>query len=502
MRIHNKLFLILILFSALLVSTIAALAQWSIDKGMIEYVNTREATALQPFVVELASLYQQSQSWKSFALDPRSFHIKIKNSLSKGSKDYVEGKGSFSRPPLHPPQHQSSRQSLDERPPEQGRNKTPRRPPPRGNFPPDGRDSKINYVLLDAQKSEVAGDLVPHKSYSYIPIEINATAVGYLAIAKREELTEGYELDFIQSQHNFLWIIALGVMLLVILVTLPLARHLVTPLRTLNSGMHQLTQGNYQQKMDFKRKDELGDLGRDFNELASTLEKNDTARKRWLANISHELRTPLAILRGELEAMIDKVRPLSIENVTSANDEVQHLARLIDDLQVLTSTDIGGMTYRKEEVNLVSFIQHESKKYQDYLSESALSYSFNTSTSDVYVYADQTRLCQLIENLLNNSIKYARSGTQVRLSLHIDNEFPERVQLIIEDDGKGVNKQHLPYLFEHLYRVDDSRNRSTGGTGLGLSICAHIVEAHQGEISAEQSVLGGLAVTISLPISQ
>ena len=141
-------------------------------------------------------------------------------------------------------------------------------------------------------------------------------------------------------------------MSLVALVTLPLARHLVEPLKLITQGMHKLTQGDYQQSINLKREDELGRLSRDYNELAHSLAESETTRKRWLANISHELRTPVAILRGELEAMLDEVRPLNKKNIASANDEVKHLQRLIDDLNLLTSADIGGMRYRKKNEEL------------------------------------------------------------------------------------------------------------------------------------------------------
>lgn len=507
MRIHNKLFFTLILFGTFLVFTIAALAQWSIDKGMVEYVNTREATALQPLVEELAKSYPQTQNWRSLASNPRLFHYKVKSYLIQSHLN--EEPEEIGLPPhlsssmsRHPPPNdrdwdrgREARGGGDYAPP-------PRRPPPRDRTSPRERENEKNYVLVDTDKKVIIGEISEKKSYSYIPITVKDQVVGYLAIAKRVELTEGYEFDFIKSQHDFMWFIALGLMLLVILVTLPVARNLVTPLRTLTKGMHQLTQGNYQQKMSLKRKDELGDLSRDFNELASTLEQADIARKRWLANVSHELRTPVAILRGELEAMIDGVRPLSKDNVVSASQEVQHLERLIDDLQILTRTDIGGMTYRKEVINVVTFFQNESKKYQDYLSEAGLKFIFEYSMHQVFIYADTTRLCQLIDNLLNNSIKYASTGTQVKISINRDKNTADTVNIIIEDDGQGVDEVHLPHLFEHLYRVEDSRNRKTGGSGLGLSICAHIVEAHQGKITARDSSLGGLAVIISLPITQ
>ena len=116
---------------------------------------------------------------------------------------------------------------------------------------------------------------------------------------------------------------------------------------------------------------------------------------------------------------------------------------------------------------------------------------------DINVYIDKTRLCQSFENIINNAIKYS-SATCLKISLGIHNH--STVLIKFEDDGVGVEDVHLTHLFEHLYRVEDSRNRKTGGSGLGLSICRHIVMAHQGEINAENSPLGGLAIIIKLPI--
>ena len=100
--------------------------------------------------------------------------------------------------------------------------------------------------------------------------------IGFVAISKRNELTLGYEVDFIEQQQKYLWLIALIVMLLVALLTLPLARHIVEPIKLITRGMHKLTRGDYQQSIDLKRKDELSELSRDFNELALTLAKNDS----------------------------------------------------------------------------------------------------------------------------------------------------------------------------------------------------------------------------------
>ncbi|WP_044835839.1 ATP-binding protein [Thalassomonas actiniarum] len=557
MRIHNKLFLTLFIFSLVLVTTLVTLVQWSIGKGMVDYVNTREIETLQPLVIELSQIYRSQGSWQSMAdqhvrlQQMLSTHLagsdfappgsrksrssraenRIRNDTLTGSRPDINQAPSFRRPPqaqageprdrfMPPPrrdgrpprpgeQRPGENRPMPRRgefpPPPQGDNFRPRppeqqgfRPSPQSNrLPPGPPEYRVSYAVLDRDKKYVVGDYPQNREYVYTEIPLAGETVGYLAVSKRNELTRGYELDFLEQQQDYLWFIALLVMLLVILVTLPLARHLVLPIRQLTSGMHKLTQGDYRQSLDLKRRDEFGLLSRDFNELATTLEQNESARKRWLANISHELRTPVAILRGELEAMIDGIRALSPEGIASANQEVMHLQRLIEDLHQLTSADIGGMTYRKQKLDLSELLANEQVKYQGYLADVGLAFKLVVPVQAVWIHADQTRFCQLLDNLVNNCIKYASSGTQVRITLE---QKQKTAWLFIEDDGPGVDDKHLAHLFEHLYRTDDSRNSQTGGTGLGLSICSHIVAAHQGEICANHSTLGGLNVTISLPI--
>ncbi len=496
MNIKNKLFIVIISFSFILITTTILVVQWSIDKGMIEYVNTREINALQPVISSLEKHYQNQKSWDLLSGNHQRFIRLLSDSLTHGE---------FAIEQPQPPRRDQRRPRPD-RPFRGGTldNKPPRsngfQPRPRNNEPPPEQTRKPNlpsYALLNIEKNYIVGDYPKTKEYSFSEIKVNSVIVGYLAISKRNELTEHYDLDFISQQQITLWWVALLIMLLVIIVTLPLARHLVEPIKQLVQGMHKLTQGNYRQKILLTRKDELGDLSRDFNELAMTLEANETARKRWLANISHELRTPVAILQGELEAMIDGVRGLSIENVESAHQEMKHLEKLIDDLHMLTSADIGGMKYRKLPLNITEFLIGECKKHKGYLLESKLNLCVNIEPNKTMVLADSTRLSQLLDNLINNCIKYAATGTKVNVSLTVFSE--SIVQIVIEDDGVGVEDIHLKYLFEYLYRIEDSRNRDTGGTGLGLSICAEIVKGHEGTITATKSTLGGLAINIELP---
>ncbi|WP_413694070.1 ATP-binding protein [Psychromonas sp. KJ10-2] len=356
------------------------------------------------------------------------------------------------------------------------------------------------FAVFDANDALIVGHYIKGIDYNRIAIMTDKVNVGWLMIPKHKQITDGYELDFIKQQRSYLWLIALITMVLVILITLPLARHLAEPIKKIILGMHKLTQGDYQQHVDVKRKDELGELSRDFNELALTLYENDSARKRWLANISHELRTPVAILRGELEAILDGVRALEKQNIESANDEVKHLQHLIDDLHLLTSADIGGMHYRKQSLDVGLWLESEVPKYTSYLAAANIKLELEKQSGEFIAFVDPTRLCQLFENIMNNCIKYSIANL-VKLSWAvITHDQQKYLQITVEDNGVGVAEHHLPHLFESLYRVENSRNRQTGGSGLGLSICSHIVSAHQGNIKAAKAKLGGLAVIIELPL--
>jgi len=488
MKIQHKLFLILFGFSFLLVTSLVSLMQWSIDKGMIEYVNTKEVEILQPVVAMLAQEYSQKSNWDNM----HGQHDKFRRFISDTSNSNELSFKHFKPPPRH--LAQEPHRADKSRPPHKNR-------PPRDGRPPPPRDGDAHYALLDINENLVVGNYPTTFEFNKTQILVNEQIVGYFAISKRNKLTQGYEVEFINQQQNYLWIIALSSLLFVALITLPLAQHLVKPIKLITQGMHALTQGNYQQAINLKRKDELGQLSRDYNELAVTLAQNEASRKRWLANISHELRTPVAILRGELEAMLDDVRPLVKNNVASANDEVKHLQRLIDDLHQLTSAEIGAMNCYKEQQDLVSLLNAELDKYHSYLADADIRLTTSITVQEVPFNCDKTRLCQLFENIINNSVKYSKS-TELNISLTIEETLGDaKVAIIFEDNGIGVDEEHLPNLFEHLYRVDDSRNRKDGGAGLGLSICRQIVHAHQGEIYAKQASLGGLAIIIKLPVS-
>jgi len=480
MKIHNKLFLILFSFTFSVIAGMVILIQWSIGQGVIDFVNAKEIKALEPLTLQLAKQYQKTPSWELVIGGDKNFRMLIESQL--------ENSQFLSKLPKSPdPRGRMMRRP----PPSEHIVLGARRPPP---------ENIAHYALLDENKQRIVGRYLSNLNYMTTAITVNNKAVGYLAVSKRDSLVDGYELDFLQQQTNYLWFIALAAVLLTLLVTFLLSRHLVSPVKQIANGMHRLTQGNYETKLTLDRKDELGQLSEDFNTLAFTLAKDEQVRKRWLANISHELRTPMSILLGELEAMLLGIREPNAKNINSTNDEALHLKRLIDDLHMLNSAELGGMHYTMQATDMALLLNTIEQKYLVILEHHNIKLYLLNAAKNITVQADKTRLLQLFDNILMNAVHYAQCSTISLTASNISIKGQMYLQLIIEDNGVGVEPSHLSHLFEYLYRVDSSRNRQEGGSGLGLSICQHIVKGHKGEIKAEKSSLGGLAIIIKLPL--
>lgn len=417
---------------------------------MLDYVNNRQLQRAQSVAVELADFYHEYQSWAPLQQQPRLFRRIVLNALDSAAPPRERPTRSRSAPPL---------------------------------------------ALLDEHRRLIVGEM-PHPPTATVAITLNGQAIGWLLVPQLREIRSGFEEQFLSRQRSTLLVIGIALFAVAALMALPLARHLVKPIRELTNGTHQLTQGNYAVSLPAQRSDELGVLARDFNELAHTLAANDSSRKRWLADISHELRTPLSILRGEIEAILDGVRSATPANLQSIHQEVQHLGRLVNDLHALTTADIGGLQYRKSECDVAELWRDQCDAHRERFTEVDLTLRTDIPTEEIEIYGDDDRLRQLLDNLLDNSRKYTHAGGEVQVRV---TRRPEGVELIVDDTAPGVPPAALPKLFDHLFRVEDSRNRASGGSGLGLAICQRIVAAHNGTISIAPSPLGGLTIRALLP---
>jgi two-component system sensor histidine kinase BaeS len=353
-------------------------------------------------------------------------------------------------------------------------------------------------MLLDADGSVVYGRPALLPGTRRIPVEAGERTVGHLALLAGTPLSEQVELSFLEQQSGALLVGAALMLALSAALALPLAQRLLRPVRAFQAAARRLSAGEYAARIGVEREDELGQIGRDFNALAEALQRNEQARRQWVADISHELRTPLAVLRGELEALQDGIRPIDRAAVDSLHADVRRLSRLVDDLYELSMTDLGALSYRKEDTDPLAVLREDVDAFRPRFAEAGLGLTLESRLAlPVTLAADPQRLSQLFRNLLANGLRYTDRGGRLEVTASI-----EARELLIDfaDTPPGVPAEALPRLFDRLYRVDRSRSRETGGAGLGLAICRNIVEAHGGAITADPSPLGGLRVRVRLPL--
>jgi len=490
MMIKYRLFLAMLAATGAVVICMFLIMQWSVGHGFLSYVNTMERDRFGKLATVLEQSYAARGGWGFLRDDPSSWFKLLVETMPREGADQER----FERL-----EKRFARREVD------FSNLSSQALPPWF-----AHRFETRVFLLDAERRQIAGPPVPPPppqppslgmapQMEYKPIRSDGQVVGYVGMRPRQRLTDTHQLLFVQQQKLAMAMIA-GVMLLVsAAISLPLANRLVRPIRRLAASTHRLACGEFDTRVAVGPEDEMGQLARDFNTLALSLEKNEQARRRYVADISHELRTPLSILRGEIEAIQDGVREGGSEAMKSLHAEVMHLSRLVDDLYQISLYDIGALSYRKSPLDLREMLGQELAALRPEFQQKGIALTDRLSAKGEFpVYADPSRLQQLFDNLLDNALKYTDPGGELTVRLERQGES---ALIEFEDSAPGVAPEELERLFDRLYRVENSRNRALGGAGLGLAICKNIVEAHEGEIRALNSTKGGILIVIELPLS-
>jgi len=363
------------------------------------------------------------------------------------------------------------------------------------NLPPKGW--RTQFWVVDSQFNQLVGHSGPlPKEGPRHPIRYNNEIVGWVITTPVERLTRNTDINFDQQQRRTSWMIVALSTLLAAAVTWLMSRGLLAPVKRLVAGTHRLAAGDFGTRVAVSSQDELGRLAQDFNQLATSLEKNEQMRRAVMADVSHELRTPLAVLRGELEALQDGVRQPTPASLSSLLAEVTTLTKLVDDLHQLSLSDLGALAYRKSPVDCVHLLQIAVASFRDRFRAKGLEI-VTLLPEQAPLFGDPDRLNQLFNNLLENSLRYTDAGGKLEIGAE---PLPGRLRIYWQDSAPGVNDEQLARIFERFYRTEGSRNRASGGSGLGLSICQNIVEAHNGTIYAQHSPLGGVRITVEFAI--
>ncbi len=481
---------------ALLVVTL--ITRVSLNQGFKDFLERQEATVLQALALALGDTYESRGSWDFLRDHPQNWRrIWRLSHLRQGVGPLPEGRrpgepwpqDSWQGSPR--PQHPGMQGEVipDVDPPSAAKRLHWKRSADPGNL-------RQRLFLLDENYSRIAGaEPEALDGITLEAIQSDGQLVGWLGFTPAGKVLPPDAAYFLARQIK-VTIISLAVALAVAAaLAYLLARNVSRPVRRLGDTVRDLSQGEYLARVKVESRDEIGGLAAHVNQLADTLEKNRSARQRWMADIAHELRTPVTILKGEIEALADGVRQADERMSASLREEIDQLSALIDDLQTLALSDAGALHMQKNPLNLSNLVGQSVDSFQHRLEARQIQVDVELA-HDVIIPADQPKIRQVLNNLLENSSRYVVEAGKVKVSLR---QNQAEAELLLEDSGPGLEEEQIARLFERFYRVENSRSRASGGTGLGLSICKNIVEAHGGSIRAEHSALGGLKIRIVLP---
>ncbi|MGC7588932.1 envelope stress sensor histidine kinase CpxA [Bisgaard Taxon 46] len=313
-----------------------------------------------------------------------------------------------------------------------------------------------------------------------------------------------YFVDNINSQKeivSFIFANPAILVLLLIIISTPLlwwlARGIGKPIKNLQMSAKAVALGNFQANKELETKGsiELRQVGRSFNQMTASLQELLSSQQVLLSSISHELRTPLTRLQLALALLRRHLG--EIPEIKRIETEAERLDKMINDVLLLSRQQLNSHSAREifpivelwDNVFADAAFEAEQRKIKFTVKQNI------TYPKNYFMNGNKELLISAVENIVRNALKYTYAHIQA--SVFIKNK---ELYIVIDDNGEGLNEAEYEKIFQPFYRVDESRTRERGGTGLGLAIVANVIKEHHGKVWAEASFLGGLCVTIRLPL--
>ncbi len=372
---------------------------------------------------------------------------------------------------------------------------------------------KDGVILWDAQAhdmnlcNQIMDEISERMRIQYPRLNGDFTSVSHPLLQDGKtvgSVSISYFGPFFLNENDFRFLHSLNVILISVgavslivslLIGSLLAKRISRPILNTVEVAKQISDGRYEVRLEEKSDtQELQLLIASINHLAQSLETLEKLRKQLTEDVAHELRTPITILQSYLEAMTEGIWDATPDRLQSCYDEVVRIGTLVKDLESLAKLEKDNLLLDKQRMDLRVVAEQVVSTFE----AESMNKKFTVTVHGAHteLLADVSRIKQVMVNLLSNAIKYSGENAVILLEIF---ETKDRAGFMIRDNGIGIPKEELPYIFERFYRADKSRNRMTGGTGIGLTIVKSIVEAHGGRVSVESKLGKGSTFTVTLP---
>ncbi|WP_459477520.1 sensor histidine kinase [Clostridium saccharoperbutylacetonicum] len=328
-------------------------------------------------------------------------------------------------------------------------------------------------------------------------INVNDKTVGYIIVGQYSPVLLSQEDISFKGQINK-GIVFSGILTLIIVgvISLILTKQFSEPIKAVAKISVSLSKGNYNSRSNVKSSiEEIGNLTESINSLGEKLNNQDQLRKRLVSDISHEIRTPLNVLQNNLEAMVDGIVPITTDKLNNLNDEVIRFGKLLNNLNSLKQIEADEITLKLGLVNMNELLSSVIEDFSIAAAEKNVKLFINKNEDrNFVVLGDYDKLKQVFINLISNGIKFNKVDGSVWVNISSDAEY---VIIEIKDNGIGIKKEDLPYVFERMYRGDKSRNKIEG-SGIGLTLVKKILSLHSATIDVESRENKGTIFTVCL----
>ncbi len=340
-----------------------------------------------------------------------------------------------------------------------------------------------------------------------VPIVVDGRAVGLAAVLMPSTTQFSAAAALFLSEINQVLIqAALLAALAGGLAGLVIARGISRPLGELATAARRVAAGHLSEQVREQGSEEVANVAAAFNEMTVNLQQADaqrraaeTLRRNMVADIAHELRTPLTVIQGNLQAILDGVYPLDLNEIETVHAETAMLSRLVTDLRELSLAEAGQLALNTTTGPLGPLVEGAVQRHAEMAAAKAIALELDVASGLPPVMRDPDRTTQVINNLLSNALRYTSSGGRVSVTVTGN---PDAVRVAVRDSGPGIAAEDLSRVFDRFWRGEKSRAREKGGSGLGLAIARQWVEAMGGRIGAESRPGAGSLFWFSLPIAR
>ncbi len=357
----------------------------------------------------------------------------------------------------------------------------------------------VDSVTLDAA---LAGRSIfqtieePALRVHMVPIRRDGAIVGALEVGQSRD-------DVLDTLGILLYVTGIAYPVTLIGATaggLFLASRALSPIDRLTRQAQRISAENLDEHLNLTLPDdEVGRLARTFDAMLARLADAFARQRRFTADASHELRTPLTVLKGQLDVALNRQRDATAyrQVLVTANNEVDHMIRLVGGLLTMARTDANEVSITKERIDLGGLVYSAVEQVRPTAEAAGVNLNLATGPA-ITLNADEDLLLQLLLNLFDNALKHTSAGGNIDVGWQAEGDH---VLLFVSDTGTGIAQEHLPFLFDRFYRVERERGRSDGGAGLGLAICQWIVQVHGGSIGVTSEPEIGSRFEVQLPLT-